>query len=76
MFRSILNSDPLIHIPSNPEELADIIFNNSVDWALTLDFLDRYSKAKGIELDTLQISSIIQGKIGDLETCPLYLMEG
>ena len=56
MFRSILSSDPLIHLPSNPEELAEIIFNNSVDWALTLDFLDRYTKTKGIEINALRIS--------------------
>ena len=76
MFRSILSSDPLIHLPSNPEELAEIIFNNSVDWALTLDFLDRYTKTKGIEINALRISDLIQNKIGDLETCPLYLLEG
>lgn len=76
MFRSILSSDPLIHLPSNPEELAEIIFNNSVDWALTLDFLDRYTKTKGIEINALRISDLIQDKIGDLETCPLYLLEG
>lgn len=71
MFRYILNSDPLLHIPTDPQELADAVFDYSVDWAIVLDFLNKYAASRGIELNTLEISNKIQDKIG-LEIPEIY----
>lgn len=71
MFRYILNSDPLLHVPTDPQELANVVFEYSVDWAIVLDFLNKYAASRGIELDTLEISNVIQDKIG-LEVPEIY----
>lgn len=71
MFRYILNSYPLLHLPTDPQELANVVFEYSVDWAIVLDFLNKYAASQGIELDTLEISNLVQDKIG-LEISEIY----
>ena len=63
MFSNILSNDPLLWVPTNPEELADLIYDKSTDWAMVLDFLDKAAKSKGIEIDTLSVSNLIQDRI-------------
>ena len=76
MFSGVLSADPLLWIPTNPENLADLIYTNSMDWAITLDFLDKVARSKGIEIDTLSVSKLIQGKIMTEEPlCLKYLRE-
>lgn len=77
MFSSVLSNDPLLWIPTNPEELADLIYSQSYDWAAVLDFVDKVARSKGIEIDTLSVGILIQDKIMSEDPfCLKYLREG
>lgn len=77
MFSSVLSNDPLLWVPTNPKELADLIYDKSMDWAVVLDFLDKAAKSKGIEIDTRSTSNLIQDKIMSEDPfCLKYLREG
>jgi hypothetical protein len=52
-------------LPTNPDELADILHNFSYDWAVDLDFIDRVARARGIEVDTVLVSQKVRDMIGD-----------
>lgn len=77
MFSSVLSNDPLLWVPTNPKELADLIYGKSMDWAVVLDFLDKVAKSKGIEIDTISVSNLIQDKVVSEDPfCLKYLREG
>jgi hypothetical protein len=58
-----------LSVPTDPEELANVLDENSNDWKITLDFLSKFGKASGIPIDTDSVSNII---IERIEEWPLF----
>lgn len=52
-----------MNIPTDPHELADIIYENSTDWQSTLAFLEEYAHSVGVEINKRVISNIIIERI-------------
>ena len=57
--------NPLIVIPTDVEELAQLIYTHSYDWSVTLDFFVRVAQSRGIILDSVSISEEIRKLIGE-----------
>lgn len=55
-----------IIIPTNPEELADMLDTYARDWGEVLVFLNNVAKSQGIELDTVRVSESIVKGYGEL----------
>lgn len=62
--RNILSS-PQFVIPTETEELANLIYTYSYNWAVVLAFFGELAKAKGLSLDTVSISQEIHRLIGE-----------
>lgn len=62
---TILNTSPLIQIPTDPDELAVLLDTYSRDWAENLLFLSNLAKKFGIPLDTVSVSEKVLELIGE-----------
>jgi hypothetical protein len=62
---NILETSPLLMIPTDPDELAVLLDVYSRDWAENLFFLSNLAKKFGIPLDTALISEKILELIGE-----------
>jgi hypothetical protein len=54
----------LICIPSDSDELAQMITNNSYDWSVVLDFLCEYSEKRGIMIRKQEVAEKILDLLG------------
>ena len=61
----ILENIYMIDIPTNSEDLATLIYNNSYDWAVVLDFFDQVAKKRGIVIKTLEVADMIRQLNGE-----------
>lgn len=61
----ILENLYLIDIPTDSWELANLIYNNSYDWAVVLDFFDQVAKKRGIVIKTLEVAEMIRQLNGE-----------
>ena len=64
-YHGILAESPLLMLPTDPDELANLLHNLSYDWAVDLDFIDRVARARGIEVDTVLVSQKVRDMIGE-----------
>ena len=55
---------PLLYIPTSSQELADLLLNYSNDWGESLFFLSTIAKARGVIINTKEVSEIIQKAFG------------
>jgi len=60
----ILENAGLICIPTDSDELAQLIANNSYDWSVVLDFLDEYSEKHGIMIRKQEVAEKILDILG------------
>lgn len=61
----ILSNLYMIDVPTNSEDLANLIYNNSYDWAVVLDFFDQVAKKRGIIIKTLEVADMIRQLNGE-----------
>lgn len=52
----------IITIPTNSEELANLIDNYAHDWSPVLDFFDSVSKSQGITINKREVAEILRKK--------------
>ena len=62
---SILENHYMIDIPTETEDLALLIYHNSYDWAVCLDWIDTVAKKRGIIIKTLEVAERIRQLIGE-----------
>ena len=63
---NILNHDPLLMLPTNPEELAVLLDTYSTDWWEVLSFLDRVAEWKGIVIDKTEVIAQMMKIMGEV----------
>jgi len=56
----LVESNYLIQIPTDSQELASLLWNYSTDWAEALEFVDRYCKSQGIVIKKQEVIEIIK----------------
>lgn len=61
----ILLQDYLISLPTDSDELASLIYENSGDWEVCLNFLATVAKKQGLILKTWDIAQKIREFIGE-----------
>jgi hypothetical protein len=62
---NILGSIMLFQITTDEDELAQLIYTYSYDWAVVLDFFDKMARARHMILNTVEISNKIRKLIGE-----------
>jgi len=63
-FGNILDTTSIV-IPTETEELAQLIYTYSYDWAVVLAFFAELAKSKGIILDVMSVAQEIRRLIGE-----------
>ena len=61
----ILETYRMIEIPTDSEELANLLLTHSRDWAENLLFLEKVARSRGVHLDTVSVSAIIKASYDD-----------
>jgi hypothetical protein len=55
----ILENIFMIDIPTDSHELAALIYHNSYDWAVVLDWIDKVAQTKSIVIKADEVAEII-----------------
>jgi len=62
---SILECTPQLVIPTEPDEIANMIYNYSYDWEVVLAFFTELARAKGVIFDSVSVSQEVRRLIGE-----------
>jgi len=57
---AILVIDYQLNIPTDSQELAELLLIHSRDWAENLLFLEKVARSRGVHIDTVLVSELIQ----------------
>ena len=59
---NVLGLTYLITIPADDEELADLLYEEGIDWETTLYFLERVAKKQNVIINIGNVSRLIAEK--------------
>lgn len=63
----ISESDPMLYIPTDPKELAQLLDIYATDWVATLDFFCGLAKSRGIIIIREEVNTEIGKLMGEVE---------